>query len=701
MSSQPKILIVDDNANNRLSIRTILKGIEAELHEADNGFDALSMSLNEDYALILLDALMPDMDGFEVCEQLRSNPKTKQTPVIFLTAAFKGTEDNIRGYVAGATDYLAKPVDDHVLKAKVQVFLRLYNQQTALQKANEELRIAAIAFDSQDGIFVTDADSVILRVNRAFTELTGYTAEEVIGQTPALLRSGHHDTEFYKQMWRALVEEHYWQGEIWNRRKDGEIYPEWLTITAVLDTEQRISHFVAVFNDITQRKMAEEQILQLAFYDPLTHLPNRRLLMDRTHQAKLNSSRTGQYGAVLFMDLDQFKTLNDTQGHDIGDLLLIEVAGRLMDCVRKIDTVARLGGDEFVLLLEELGETPDQAAANAQMIGEKVLNALRQPYLLKQYEYRTSASIGISLFYNNDVSLETLFKQADTAMYEAKNSGRNAWRFFDPEMRVLLEARTAMETDLQQALSQQQLRLYYQTQVDSQRQILGAEALLRWQHPDKGLILPNEFIPLAEETGLIIPIGLWVLETACKQIQEWDTQGILSPSFQLSINVSASQFRHAQFVEQVSEILSITHIDPKRLKLELTESVFIQNAADTAEKMRQLKDLGLTFSIDDFGTGYSSLAYLKKLPLDQLKIDRSFICDLGRNDNATTLIQTIIGMSHNLGLQVIAEGVENEEQIKQLIAFGCPAFQGYLFCQPLPVKDFNCLLKTTGKSNPH
>ena len=701
MTSQAKILVVDDNANNRLSIRTILKGIDAELHEVDNGFDALSMTLNEDYALILLDALMPDMDGFEVCEQLRSNPRTEQTPVIFLTAAFKAIDDNIRGYVAGATDYLAKPIDDHVLKAKVQVFLRLFNQQTALQRANEELRIAAIAFNSQDGIVVTDANSVILRVNRAFTELTGYSAEEAIGQTPSLLKSGHHNAEFYSQMWNTLVKDHYWQGEIWNRRKGGEIYPEWLTITAVLDTQQRISHYVAVFNDITQRKMAEEQILQLAFYDPLTHLPNRRLLMDRTSQAKLNSGRIQQYGAVLFMDLDQFKMLNDTQGHDIGDLLLIEVANRLTGCVRKIDTVARLGGDEFVLLLEELGETADQAAANAQMIGEKVLNALRQPYQLKEYEYRTSASIGISLFYNNDVSVETLFKQADTAMYEAKNAGRNAWRFFDPEMRVLLEARTAMEADLQQAIKQQQLQLYYQTQVDSERQILGAEALLRWQHPQKGLILPDRFIQLAEETGLIIPIGLWVLETACKQIQDWDNRGMLSPSFQLSINVSASQFRHAQFVDQICEILTRTHIDSSRLKLELTENVFIHNAEDTAEKMRQLKALGLTFSIDDFGTGYSSLAYLKKLPLDQLKIDRSFICDLGQNDNATTLIQTIIGMSHNLGLDVIAEGVEREDQIEYLIAFGCPAFQGYLFCRPLPVSDFNSLLTKKQQLSTH
>jgi len=692
MNSLPKILVVDDNPNNRLSIRTILKNVEADLHEVDNGFDALSMTLNEDYALILLDALMPDMDGFEVCEQLRANPKTAQTPVIFLTAAFKGVNDNIRGYVAGATDYLAKPIDDHVLKAKVQVFLRLFNQQLALQKANEELRIAAIAFNSLEGIVVTDANAVILRVNRAFSEITGYTEEEAIGKSPALLKSGRHDVEFYRELWQAVLTKHYWKGEIWNRRKNGEIYPEWLTITAVLDADQHISHFVAVFNDITQRKSAEKKILQLAFYDPLTHLPNRRLLLDRTNQARLNSSRNHQFGAVLFMDLDQFKGLNDTQGHDIGDLLLIEVAKRLTGCVREIDTVARLGGDEFVLLLEELGSTTEQAAAHAQMIGEKVLNSLREPYLLKEYEYRTSASVGISLFKDSEVSVETLFKQADTAMYEAKNAGRDAWRFFDLPMRVMLTTRAGLETDLQQALQHQQLQMYYQMQVDTQSKRLGAEALLRWHHPSKGLLLPEQFIPMAEETGMIVPIGYWVLETVCKHLKAWNEQGLLQADFQLSINISPRQFRHAQFVERISEILTRFDVSPCQIKLELIETVFKQNMLDTSEKIRRLKALGIGFSIDDFGTGFSSLSYLKQLQLDQLKIDRSFVKDLGRSEDATVLTQTIINMGHTLGLQVIAEGVENEFQVRQLIELGCPNFQGCFFYPPLQDQDFNALL---------
>ncbi|MGZ4960652.1 MAG: putative bifunctional diguanylate cyclase/phosphodiesterase [Methylomonas sp.] len=692
MNSQPKILIVDDNASNRLSIRTILKGLDVELHEVDNGFDALSMTLNEDYALILLDALMPDIDGFEVCERLRANPKTKETPVIFLTAAFKEIEDNIRGYLAGATDYLSKPIDDHVLKAKVQVFLRLFNQQKALQHAYEELRIAAIAFDSQDGIVVTDADSVILRVNHAFSGLTGYTAEEAIGRTPALLKSGHHGADFYQQLWQSLLTEHYWQGEIWNRRKNGEIYPEWLTITAVLDTEQKITHYVAVFNDITQRKEAEEQIRQLAFYDPLTHLPNRRLLMDRLAQAQLNSARNHQFGAILFMDLDQFKTLNDTQGHDMGDLLLIEVAKRLSASVREIDTVARLGGDEFVLLLEQLGDNLEQSASRAQIIGEKILASIRQPYLLKQYEYRTTASIGISLFYNSDINVDTLFKHADSAMYEAKNSGRDTMRFFDPAMQIILETRIALEIDLKQALDQEQLKLYYQAQTDAHFHIIGAEVLLRWEHPGKGLILPHQFVPLAEDTAQMIPIGLWILESACRQIQEWESRSMLSPSFRLAINISACHFRHPQFVQQVTQILASTKTDPRRLKLELNEKVFIHNLDDTVQKMVQLKKQGMAFSIDDFGTGYSSLSFLKQLPLDQLKIDRGLINEIGRSANADAFIQTIIGMSHTLGLEVIAEGVENENQIEYLTQFGCRTFQGFLFSRPIPASDFGALL---------
>ncbi len=507
MISSPKILVVDDNANNRLAVRTVLKNIDAEIHEAANGFDALSLSLETDYALILLDVSMPEMNGFEVCEQLRADPRTRATPVVFLSAAYKALEDNIRGYVAGATDYLAKPVSDHILRAKVQVFLRLYRQRQELSEANAALRIAATAFDAQVGIVVTDATAVILRVNRAFTELTGYSAEEAIGRPPSMLKSGQHDAAFYRNLWEDLLHKRHWQGEIWNRRKNGDVYPEWLTITAVTEAEGAVTHYVGTFTDITLRKAAEKRIFQLAFYDPLTALPNRRLLLDRLEQARVVGHRIHSHGAILFIDLDRFKTLNDSQGHDVGDLMLVETAQRLRDCVRESDTVARLGGDEFVVMLESLGEESEQAMTQARTVGEKILDALSRPYSLNGYEHHGSSSIGITLFKGDDASVDELLKHADTAMYEAKDAGRNTLRFFDPAMQAALETRIAMETDLRRALTDGQLVLYYQPQVDSARRVVGAEALLRWQHPQRGLVMPASFIPLAEETGLIVPIG--------------------------------------------------------------------------------------------------------------------------------------------------------------------------------------------------
>ena len=697
-TTRPKILIVDDNRNNRLSLRTILKGVDAELDEADNGFDALSLAMNDDYALILLDALMPVMDGFEVCERLRGNPRTAETPVIFLTAAYKDIQDNIRGYVAGATDYLAKPVDDHVLKAKVQVFLRLYTQQRALQEANAELRIAAIAFETQEGITVTTPEAVILRVNRAFSELTGYSAEEAIGKTPALLKSGRHDEAFYHHMWETLGREGYWQGEIWNRRKNGEIYPEWLTITAVLDPEGRTTHYVAVFSDITQRKEAEDQILQLAFYDPLTQLPNRRLLMDRLSQARLAGARSRNFSAMLFLDLDQFKTLNDTRGHDVGDLLLIEVAQRLNTCVREVDTVGRLGGDEFMVILRELGTNAAVAAANARTVGEKIRASLSRTYVLNRCECRITASIGICLFRGDDTSAEDLLKHADTAMYGAKNAGRNTLRFFDPEMQTALENRAVLECDLDQAIGLHQLQLYYQPQFDTARRLIGVEALLRWQHPSRGLVQPDQFVPLAEDTGQIVTIGLWVLETACRQAQRWVQQFALEPSFQLAVNISASQFLHPKFVEQVRHALAQTGLDPHRLRMELTERALLTDIEKASSQMMAIRELGVSFSIDNFGTSCSSLTSLKRLPLDQLKIDRSFVSEIARDSNSAILVQTIIGMSKNLGLQAMAEGVESEAQFERLTHYGCPAFQGFWFNRPATVADFTGLLERTNAS---
>jgi diguanylate cyclase (GGDEF)-like protein/PAS domain S-box-containing protein len=562
---------------------------------------------------------------------------------------------------------------------------------TERKHSEEMLRISAIAFESQSAMIVTAPNSVILRVNRAFTKLTGYSAQEAIGQTPQMLSSGRHDKGFFKAMWATLKKTGHWQGEIWNRRKNGMIVAEWLTIAAVTGSDGSITHYVGTFSDITENKDAVAEIHRLAYYDPLTHLPNRRLLQDRLRQILAAATRNGLYGAILFLDLDNFKTLNDTRGHDVGDQLLIEVAQRLRATVREGDIVGRLGGDEFVVLLEDLSSEAEVAAMLTKRVGEKVLDALAHPYNFDGYEHHCTASIGIRL-YREQETVEDLLRHADLAMYQAKKAGRNALCFFDPGMQRMVTARADMEKDLRRALEQNQFKLYFQSQVYRNGQIVGAEVLLRWLHPERGLVSPLEFIPLAEKTNLILPIGQWVLETACTQLQVWGGNSH-NRHLQLAVNVSARQFRHPDFVALILQVLSSNAINSEMLKLELTESLVLDNINDTIVKMHALREIGVRFSLDDFGTGYSSFSYLTKLPLDQLKIDRSFVHNIGVKSTDAIIVQTIIGMAHNLGIEVIAEGVETEAQRAFLERHGCPAFQGYLFSKPVPIEEFVRLLE--------
>jgi diguanylate cyclase (GGDEF)-like protein/PAS domain S-box-containing protein len=563
-----------------------------------------------------------------------------------------------------------------------------FNNMMAVQEEREAaLRIAAIAFETEEGMMVTDENSVIIRVNQAFTRITGYSSEDALGEKPSLLRSDRQDPEFFERLWHRLSKYNSWQGEIWNKRKNGEIYPEWLTITAVTGKDGKVTNYVGTFVDFTERKKAENEIHMLAFYDPLSQLPNRRMLLDRLRQAVATSVRNHTGGALLFIDLDNFKTLNDTKGHGIGDLLLVEVSKRLQSCVREGDTLARFGGDEFVLLLEGLSEEPALAAVQARSVGEKVLEALSQPYILEGNEFHSSSSMGITLFIDYKDKLDELLKQADTAMYEAKKSGRNTLRFFDPVMQEELEARALLEAGLREALRQDEFRLYFQMQVDHTGCILGAEVLLRWMQPGRGMIPPMQFIPLAEETGLILQIGRWVLESACRQLKSWETDAQTS-ELQLAVNVSGRQFRQPDFVAQVSEIIGQSGINPARLKLELTESIVLEDVEDTIAKMQALRQIGVSFSMDDFGTGYSSLSYLTQLPLNQLKIDQSFVHHIGTKASDATIIQTIIGMANNLGMEVIAEGVETQQQRDFLEENGCRLYQGYLFGKPMPLDEF-------------
>lgn len=566
-------------------------------------------------------------------------------------------------------------------------YVGLFSDITDRRLAEDDLRIAATAFETQEGIFVTDAYNVILRVNAAFTQITGYTAEDAVGQTPRIFNSGRQSADFYNMLWNEITSTGTWQGEIWNKRKNGEIYPEYLTITVVKDLNGLVTNYVAALTDITMRKAAEAEIQSLAFYDPLTTLPNRRLLLDRINQALVNSTRSGKDGALLFIDLDHFKTLNDSLGHAVGDQLLMQVATRLTYCVREGDTVARLGGDEFVVMLEDLSTHELEAAAQVEVIGAKILAALNETYQLSNNTYQSTVSIGVALFSDHNQSQEDLLKHADIAMYQVKKAGRNAIRFFDPYMQDAIHSRVSLEQELRKALELQQFQLHYQIQVDSSLRVIGAEALIRWLHPDRGLVSPYHFVPLAEETGLILPMGLWVLDTACAQLKAWQ-QNKLTQDLTLSINVSAKQFRQADFVAQVQAAVNDYDINPMLLKLELTESILLDHIDDTITTMNALKDIGIRFSLDDFGTGYSSLQYLKRLPLYQLKIDKSFVRDIAIDSSDQAIVRTIIAMAHTLNLNVIAEGVETEEQQRLLINNGCTHYQGYLFGRPVPIELF-------------
>ncbi len=553
------------------------------------------------------------------------------------------------------------------------------------KRSAEKLRIAATAFQSHEAILVTNLQGTILRVNQAFTEITGYEASEVIGKNPKLLSSGRQSPEFYQQMYETLGNNGKWQGEIWNRRKSGEIYPEWLTITEVKNEQKQASHYVAIFSDITEKKRAEKQIRDLAFYDPLTGLPNRRLLLDRLEQEINAAKRNKNFGTVVFMDLDKFKILNDSLGHHIGDELLIQVAGRIKSCIREKDTACRLGGDEFVVLISNQAEDVKQAAKQAAIVAEKIRTAINTPFLLGNSEQSFSTSIGISLFPETTDKANAILQQADTAMYRSKETGRNAINFFRPSMQEAANNRLQFEKELRNAVSNQEFQLLYQPQVDENGDVVSIEALIRWQHPEKGTISPLDFIAIAEDTNLIFAIGEWVLNTACQQMKDWERRGIIIDH--IAVNVSAKQFHQPEFIGQVACALNASGLSAKRLMLELTEGVVIENISDTIAKMLTLTEMGISISIDDFGTGYSSLSYLKQLPLTQLKIDRSFVKDIATDPNDAVIVETIIEMAHNLGLSVVAEGVENEEQVSFLKQKSCSHFQGYYFDRPVPAAE--------------
>ena len=564
------------------------------------------------------------------------------------------------------------------------------NQEIAIRREQEHaLRVAATTFESHEAIVVTDANGIILQVNRAFTDITGYGAEEAIGQSPRLLSSGYHDQAFYQRMYKELAKKNQWKGEIWNRRKNGAVFPELLTVTCVRDEQNRLTHYVAIFSDVSDKKAAEQEIHNLAYYDPLTNLPNRRLLLDRLQHEIAAAKRQSSFGALFFLDLDHFKNLNDSRGHQVGDELLTQVAQRLKSLIREEDTACRLGGDEFIVLVPGRFINLQQATDHAAILAEKILLAINQPFEVQGSELHFSTSIGVALYPETVDQPEDIIQQADTAMYRAKEGGRNGISFFQPSMQKTADRRLTLEKEMRRALQEQQFQLYYQAQVDDQKRVVSAEALIRWLHPDKGMISPAEFIPLAEDTHLILPIGAWVLHEACRQIKAWDVQG--HSIDHVAVNVSSRQFRQAGFVLQVRQALLDAGVSAKRLVIELTEGCVIEDIDDTIAKMHALQTMGVRISIDDFGVGYSSLSYLKSLPLSQLKIDQSFVRQID-DTNAAVIAETIIIMAKSLGLNVIAEGVENQAQVDFLRAKGCLFYQGFYFARPVPAQAFQFTL---------
>lgn len=821
---KPVVLVVDDQPLNLAILTEIIHGLGIQVRAAGNGQTALRFARAEPHPdLILLDVMMPGMDGHQVLAELRKLPETRDIPVVFVTA-LNTPEEEETGLLEGAADYITKPIKPAVLRARVEAQLelrrarqRLANENVWLEneverrlselgqleqrlglaleasglsiweyirfsgELNDDLRwspslaanfglrqapaslaawlelfadddrsrlaqalaaeeslrpgnyrmrhangewrwveirgyrlassddtirftgilsditdrinaeatqrlAAAVLSGIQDGVSITDRDANILVINGAFSRLTGYEAAEVIGKNPRILKSGVHTPAFYRDLWSTLMNGQNWQGEITNRRKDGSLISEWLSISPVHDTEDKLTNFVAIFSDLSERKEAATRIQYLATYDPLTNLPNRNLFADRLTQALMNMRRYKRQTAVILLDLDRFRTINDTLGPPVGDEVLVEVGRRLSLQVRDGDTVGRRGGNEFGFVMANVAHEHD-----AITLAQRMLEAISTPFEAHGTSFSLTASIGISVAPRDGDDADTLLKAADMALARAKEAGRNGFRFYSPSMDADASRRLSLEIALRDALARQELYVVYQPQASLETgHLVGMEALLRWQHPQFGVVSPAEFIPIAEETGLILAIGQWVLETACIQTRRWLDLGM--SSLRVAVNLSTRQFRQSNLVQQVDNALKRSGLPAQNLELEITESAFIDDVQGAVAQALALKALGVKLSLDDFGTGYSSLAYLSRFPFDKLKIDQGFVRDITENPVNAAIATAAIVMGRSLNLSVLAEGVETEAQARFLRSRRCDAMQGYLYSRPLLPADFEQLM---------
>jgi diguanylate cyclase (GGDEF)-like protein len=670
---QKRLLIVDDCQATLAAMLRLLCGAGHEVLGANSAEEGLQHLKEMRPDLILMDVLLPGMSGLDATRIIKSDPDFSSTFVVNMSAQLSSKQQKIQSLEAGADGYITRPISNQELLTSVNAYLRLKNMMDAL--SNSEQRLRSIIDQNTDGMLIVNHQDMIVFANPAAAKLFRCPINQLIGNHFKWIKLS--DKSPSREIDVDL---------------SGTGMPNaTLEIQATAFNWDGEPAFLVTLHDITARKTAEKRIHQLAYYDELTALPNRFLFMDRLKHALSLSERSGIVGALLFLDLDNFKTLNDTLGHALGDQLLRQVATRITSCVRESDTVGRLGGDEFVILISELSKCAEEAATQAEIACEKILAAFKEPFKFDHHQHNTSASIGVALFTDKPITVDELMTQADLSMYQAKAAGRNTLRFFDPLMQQAVSTRVRLEKELREALIQKAFFLHYQPQVDNHCHVTGAEALVRWQHPLRGIVLPDDFIELAEETGLILQLGQVVIESACHQLALWNERSEMA-GLTIAVNISARQFHHPDFLAIIDEAIAHSGANPNKLKLELTESMLLENTEETINKMVSLQAKGIRFSLDDFGTGYSSLSYLKRLPLDQLKIDQSFVKDLVENNSDVAIARTIVTLAHSLGLAVIAEGVETKEQHKLLLQEGCEAFQGNLFSRSVPIEQLEELI---------